>query len=240
MAWLSVAVLLLSVSPATEAGGTHWRLETRAGPVHVWRPAAYQARSATTVVYLHGYYSNVDQAWEAHHLAEQFRASGRNALFIAPESPGSATEAVAWSDPAALLWAVREGTGLPIPPERLVVVAHSGAYRTAALWLSSGLVGEAILVDALYGEHDAFAAWVDKGHRLVVVVAITGRQTEQFLSRVNTPAVRADFPRSLAGLDERARRAPLLTLRSTEGHMELVTEGRTLPLLLRLGSIPAV
>lgn len=240
MGWLSVAVWLLSASPASEAGGTHWRLDTHAGPVHVWRPAAYQARSATAVVYLHGYYTNVDQAWEHHRLAEQFRASRRNALFIAPESPRSAGEAVAWSDPAALLWAVREGTGLSIPPEQLVVLAHSGAYRTAALWLPSMLVGELILIDALYGEHAAFAAWVGEGRRLVLVVAITGRQTEQFLSRVRTPAVRADFPRSLAGLDDKARRAPLLYLRSAEGHMELVTLGRTVPLLLRLSSASSV
>ncbi|MHB8873672.1 MAG: hypothetical protein ACYC8T_08300 [Myxococcaceae bacterium] len=240
MGWLSLAAVLLAASPAPEAGGTHWRLESRAGPVHVWHPAGFAPRSAATVVYLHGYYTGVDEAWARHGLAEQFRHSGRNALFIAPEAPASAAEGVFWTDPAALLWAVREGTGLEIPKERLLVLAHSGAYRTVATWLGSGLLGEVILLDALYGEHQAFAGWVGGDQRLVLVASTTARRTEQFLSRVATQVVRAALPLDDSGFDERARRAPLLYLRSNEGHMELVTGGRVIPLLLRLSGIRAV
>ena len=111
-------------------GGTHWRLGTSRGVVHVWKPQGFRPSSAGTVLYVHGYYTNVDQAVEDHKLLTQFQASGRNALFIAPEAPSWNGEDVFWPDLDALLAEVTRLSGVTIPAGPLVVVGHSGAYRT--------------------------------------------------------------------------------------------------------------
>src|SRR5688572_27928889 len=49
-------------------GGEHWRFETWNGPVHVWRPSGYDPATAGTVLYVHGYYTDVDKAWREHRL----------------------------------------------------------------------------------------------------------------------------------------------------------------------------
>ena len=52
----------------TEAGADtsqHTRLRTPNGAVHVWKPAAYDPSTAGIVIYVHGYYVDVDDAWRA-------------------------------------------------------------------------------------------------------------------------------------------------------------------------------
>ena len=44
-----------------EAGGEHLRVETEHGPLHLWRPENYDARTAGVVVYIHGYFTSADQ-----------------------------------------------------------------------------------------------------------------------------------------------------------------------------------
>ena len=41
-------------------GGIHQRLGTRNGPIHLFRPARYDRRTAGIVIYLHGYYVHAD------------------------------------------------------------------------------------------------------------------------------------------------------------------------------------
>src|SRR5204863_9327666 len=66
------------VTTESEAGGTHIRIETSSGPVHVFRPAGFDRKTAGVVVYVHGYYTHIDDAWREHKLADQFAASRRN------------------------------------------------------------------------------------------------------------------------------------------------------------------
>src|SRR5215470_960454 len=75
-------------------GGLHWKIKTDSGFIHVWRPKGYEPRSAATIVYVHGYYTDADTAWTKHRLVEQFDASGKNALFIVGEAPASSDEEV--------------------------------------------------------------------------------------------------------------------------------------------------
>src|SRR5262245_22937340 len=63
--------------------GDHDRIETPQGPVHVWTPRGYAPETAITVVYVHGYHLDVDEAWWAHGLPEQFGHASINAMFIA-------------------------------------------------------------------------------------------------------------------------------------------------------------
>jgi hypothetical protein len=228
------------------AGGEHWRIQTDAGAIHVWRPAGYNAESAGVAVYVHGYYTDVDKAWSEHSLAEQFRASGRNALFVAPEAPSGTEQAVQFPCLAELLRTVQEQTGVSRPWGKLVIMVHSGGYRTALAWLEDGLLEELVLLDALYGGEEEFLAWLKsrsgERHRLVLVAADTLRWTEPFVRAAGGARTRVGIPESPDGEPNRAadQHARLFYLLSQFGHMPLVTGGKAIPALLRLSALPAL
>src|SRR5688572_9456703 len=104
----------------------HMRLQTPNGPVHVLIP---QTPPEVTVVYVHGFWTDVDGAWVQHRLEAQLQASGVNAAFIVPEAPSGPGEKVRWPELGALLTTVEAVVGQALP-ERVVAVGHSGAYRT--------------------------------------------------------------------------------------------------------------
>jgi hypothetical protein len=233
--------MVMYEEPDAVADGMHWRLKTERGPVHVWRPAAYDPKTAGLVVYLHGYYLDVDAAWRDHRLAEQFQRSGRNALFVVPEVPTSPNEAVIWKDPAPLLEALRGRLDVPVPKGPIVVAGHSGAYRTIVEWLPSARVKQIVLLDGLYANRSDFFDWLvakSDGPRpkLVLVpretLAETNRLLEDFKDAERRP-LQPDEPMLRTG-------ARVLVLAAQDGHMELVTEGRALPLALRLTALPAL
>ena len=226
-----------------EAGGQHARLDTAHGAVHVWIPPDYHPAEAGVVVYVHGYYTDVDHAWREHHLAEQFRQSGLDALFIAPEAPAHASEGVSWTDIDALLIEVKRQTDLLRPWGPVVGVFHSGGYRTAVDWLDQGQLDQIILLDALYGDEDAFRVWLDRArgpvkNQLILVGADTVRWTEPLVRKLvagGMPVSQFDrLPDRAAEVSEAARRAPVLYFRAQYGHMDLVTSGAVIPMLLDL------
>jgi hypothetical protein len=209
-------------------------LQTDHGPVHVFRPTGYNARSAGTIVYVHGFYTDVDTAWRNHRLAEQFARSNKQALFIVPEAPTASGQDVRWSSLDDLLTTVHVKTGLPRPPGPVVVIGHSAAYRTIAAWLDCGRLKHVILVDALYGNEDDFLRWIDDpDHRLTIVADDTSEIAEPFVRQVHAavtlPAIPEDWSRAPAA----ARRAHVLYMRSQYTHMALVTEGKALPVLMQ-------
>jgi hypothetical protein len=232
-----------SESPADlEAGGEHLRLETARGPVHIWRPADYDARTAGTVVYIHGYFTSSDQTWSEDHLAAQFQASGRNALFITPQSPRSNNEEVSWKSMEDLLRAVDEVGAFRIPRGPLVVVGHSGAVRTILDWLPDPRLQEVILLDGLYRGQREFRYWLRgspgaKSHRMVLVASDTLRRSDRFARRVPDAARRSAIPADFSNLTPREKRARLLFLRSQYDHLDMISNGRVIPLLLKLTAL---
>lgn len=238
------------VAMELEAGGQHARLDTAHGAVHVWIPPDYREDQAGIVVYVHGYYTDVDHAWKEHHLAEQFRQSGLDALFIAPEAPAHASQGVSWTDLDALLIEVKRQTDIPRPWGPVVGVFHSGGYRTAVDWLDQGRLDQIILLDALYGDEDAFGAWLGRArgpvdNQLILVGADTVRWTEPMVRRLvagGTQVSQFDrLPDHAAEVSEAARRAPVMYFRAQVGHMDLVTSGAVIPMLLdltRLAPLP--
>ena len=218
-----------------EAGGTHIRAETVHGPVHVFVPAGFRRRDAGVVVYVHGLYVTVDGAWREHRLAEQFAASGRNAVFIAPEAPRAASDQLAWDDLGALVAVGLRAARLRPPGGPLVVAGHSGAYHTIVPWLAEPALRELVLLDALYGNQDDFRAWLDGGadRRMTLVVKGTGRWADPFVAGFPGAVTVKAIPGGVGELPRAARGAKLLCLRSQYGHFELITEGRVLPVLLR-------
>jgi hypothetical protein len=218
------------------ADGTYWRIKTAHGPVHVWVPKGYKPKRAETVVYVHGFYTHVDQAWDAHHLPEQFAASAINAMFIACEAPSGGSEPVAWASIAELLNAVEAGIGQKVPRRRLVAVGHSGAWRTLLGWLDEPILDTVVLFDAAYGEIASYKKWIlasDK-HRLIDVGDDTRKWTEELHADLAESVVLDGFPPADQVVPKELRRARILYIRSNIGHFPLVTGGVALPLTLRM------
>jgi len=215
--------------------GRHWRLDTSRGPVHAWAPADYDAATAATVVFVHGYWIHADEVWESYRLAQQFALSGLNALFVVPEAPASKWETIAWPSLAELVRAVGQGTGIAMPTRRLVAVGHSGAYRTLATWLAEPALDTVVLLDALYTEW-GLLAWVRAAadHRLVNIVYETGRFSNYLHWRL--PSTRRVDGLPPAGLPD----GRILYVRTSVGHWEMATDGLALPLALRAIDVPAV
>jgi hypothetical protein len=216
-------------------GGHHWRITTAHGPVHVWIPKGYKPKRAETIVYVHGFYVHVDDAWQTYKLETQFAGSAINAMFIACEAPASGAEPVSWGNLADLLDAVEHGIDQPLPRRRIVVMGHSGAWRTLLGWLDEPEIDTVVLVDAAYGEIEEYKKWVlasDK-HRLIDVGDDTREWTDKLHADLPDSYVLEDFPSLEDGIPREANRARIVYIKSHLGHFPLVTNGTALPMILR-------
>jgi predicted alpha/beta hydrolase family esterase len=220
------------------AGGTHWRISTRNGPIHIWIPPGYDRSTAGAVVYVHGYHVNADEAWKRHKLPEQFRQSRQNAMFIVPEAPRSNDDRVYWDSLEELKKTVRRA-GMRLPDGPTIAVAHSGGFRTIAHWVDNRLLAQVILLDAMYGRKAAFDEFIHSGkraehHKLVIVASDTAEQSREFAKRFRYAVIRDQIPESYDALSKREKRAKLLYIRSQYGHSAIVHGGKVLPLILRI------
>jgi hypothetical protein len=224
-----------AVLDARVQAGQHWRLDTERGAVHVWVPADYDARTAATVVFVHGYWIGVDDPGASYQLAQQFALSGINALFIAPDAPAAKWEPIAWPSLTALVRTVADHIDVAMPAQRLVAVGHSGAYRTLAVWLANPALDTVVSLDTAYIEY-GLLPWVrsSKRHRLVNIVYETGRFSNYLHRRL--PSTKRVDGLPLAGLPD----ARILYARTDVGHWKLVTDGLALPLALRAIGVPRV
>jgi len=253
MSWtalrLAIVIALASVpararsdDPAIErrvAAGEHWRLETTRGPVHVWVPPHYDATTAATVVFVHGYNTDADTMWTGAQLPQQFASSGINAMFIACEAPDAKVPPVVWPALDGLLASVAAATGQRMPRGPVVAIGHSGAYRTIVEWLDNRALQTVVLLDGAYAAGAQFAAWVNASHdHRFINIADETQSYSGFMHRAMPGTVRVD------GLPEtdfaaKARAARILYVRTGIGHWPLVTGGVAIPAALRLLGVPA-
>ncbi|MBA2544549.1 MAG: hypothetical protein H0V17_33205 [Deltaproteobacteria bacterium] len=219
-------------------GGKHWRIKTTQGAVHVWVPPGYDRETAGTVIYVHGYWTDVDGAWREHQLAKQFRMSRQNALFIVPEAPASNEDNVKWPALTDLRKAMARAN-IKMPDGPIVVMGHSGAFRTVMQWVDHKLVDQIILLDAMYAGEKAFDEFIKSGkradeHKMIVVGASVARASVGFAQQYKFAVARERFPETLGGFTKGERRAKLLYVRSQYDHMAIVTSRKVIPLLLRV------
>jgi hypothetical protein len=220
------------------AGGKHWRIKTSAGAVHVWAPPGYDRETAGTVIYVHGYYTDADGAWRDHELARQFKASHQNALFIVPDAPAGNDDSVQWPALKDLRRAVTRAN-IHLPDGPVVVIGHSGAFRTVMQWVDHRLVEQIILLDAMYAGESAFDEYIGSGkradeHKLIVVGASTATESASFAKKYKFAVAREKMPTSAGGFSRREKNARLLYIRSQYEHMGIVTSGKVIPMLLHL------
>ena len=224
------------------AGGLHQRLVTSHGAAHVWRPDRYEARRAGVVVYVHGYWANVDQAWNDHRLAEQFRDAERNALFVVIDSCAEDAEDVYWKDLSGLLKEVRRLGKNPIPDGPVVAIAHSGGYRTLLTWLDEKRLTQIVILDGMYNNQERFADWVngagDRRRRLILISQETFERADVFARSFKSSARVPALPASPEALRRAERAAEVLSIKADTDHMDIILGGRVLPLAVQLTSIP--
>lgn len=228
----------------TVAGGRHFRIKTAQGAVHVWFPENYDRETAGTVVYVHGYWTDADGAWRDHALARQFRASRQNAMFVVPDAPSSNDESVHWPALSDLRKAVTRAN-IKIPDGPVVVMGHSGAFRTVMQWVDNRVVDQIILLDAMYAGESAFDEFIKSGkraddHKLIVVAASTAQESKSFATKYKFAVAREKLPDSVGGFSKRERGAKLLYIRSQYEHMQIVTSRKVIPLLLRVSPLKAL
>jgi len=225
-------------SEATLEGGTHWRIRTEHGPIHVWVPPGYDRASAGTVIYVHGYWTDADGAWKRHRLARQFHDSRQNALFIVPEAPAGPDDRVVWDSLVELRRQVARAN-IRLPDGPIVAVGHSGAYRTLSSWVDNKLLAQVVLLDALYGRQQSFEEFIATGkraqhHKLLLIGSDTAATSRAFARKFPYAVVRDRLPDGYEQLSPREKRAKLLYIRSQYRHGDLADGGVALPLILRL------
>ncbi|MBL8949330.1 MAG: hypothetical protein JNK82_01040 [Myxococcaceae bacterium] len=187
------------------AAPMHTRLVTENGPVHV----AIPPRAAkVTVVYVHGFWTNVDDAWVHHRLNEQLALP--DAVVIAPEAPSGPGQAVRWPSLSALLAEVEARIGKPLPND-VIAIGHSGAYRTVGAWVDEPRLKHVVLLDAFYGGAAPWERLLSNGGGLHVVARATAAKSKPFCAK-HSEVVCEDSPLS---------------------HMGIVTSGRVMPRVLR-------
>ncbi len=225
-------------------GGRHWRIKTAQGAVHVWVPPNYDRATAGTVVYVHGYWTDADGAWRDHALARQFKASRQNALFIVPDAPSRNEDRVHWPALTDLRRAVTRAN-IKLPDGPIVVMGHSGAFRTVMQWVDHRHVDQIILLDAMYAGEHAFDEFIHAGkrandHKLIVVAAGTATESKSFANKYKFAVAREKVPDNVSGFSKREKSAKLLYIRSQYDHMGIVTGKKVIPVLLRLTPLKAL
>lgn len=227
---------------AASSGEHSWRFATRTGTLRVWRPAHYDWHTAGIVVYVHGFRTDVDAAWKQHKLADKFRASGRNALFIVAGGPDALDKPVVWPSLGKLVSVALRLARQRRPKGRLVVAGHSGAYLTIVKWLAYQPLDYIILLDGLYACEPFFEQWLykAKGHRnnrLVMVGYDSIKWADPWVKRISGVVTLDKIPARARAVSARARAAKVLYMRSQYEHMALIERDDVLPLLLELAPL---
>ena len=215
-------------------GGVHWRCKTPNGPLHIWIPPGYTRASAGVVVYVHGYHVNVDQAWRSFQLAEQFRKSRQNALFIVPEAPDGPDKKVNWDALTDLRQAVRD-CNIRMPNGSWIIMGHSAAYRTVRGWVDHSRIAQMILLDALYSGQDDFHDFIDtKGKKLILISTETSERSHDFIKKIPFAVKRKRFPDTYEDFSRNQKRARMLYIKSQYSHHNMIANQKVIPLILRI------
>lgn len=222
-------------------GAREWRFDTTQGPIRVWLPDGYDPATAATVIYVHGYYIDVDGAWTEHRLPEQFEMSGINAAFIVCGAPEDSAERVSWRSLRALLRTVERGIDRTLPRRELVAMAHSGGFRTIREWLPNRELDTVILIDSAYADMRPFQRWIRarRDRRLINVADDTRWRSDRFHRALPSTEIVDELPElELGTLPDDIRDERIVYIRTELGHMELVTDGVAIPMLLRMLRAP--
>jgi hypothetical protein len=152
-------------------------------------PAGFHpSKTVDLVFWYHGWHNNIDTAVRFYGLADQFAASGRDAILVLPEAARNAADSYGGKMDqdgmfhllvADVLDELKRSAGVASDAAagHVVLAGHSGAYSVIANILDHGQqpVDEVYLFDALYGHVSTFMNWaVAEPHHFVHWFTNTG------------------------------------------------------------------
>src|SRR5262249_3238665 len=145
-----------------------------------------------------------------------------------------------WKDLDELLANVKRKTKQKLPTGGISTLAHSGGFRSIVDWIKSGMLDQIILLDGLYFNEDSFGTWLKgQAHRrpdlprvnkLIVVASETVVKSDAFVKRFPKAVTHGKIPDNAFELNKAERNAEVLYMRTNDEHMQLVTEGKVIPL----------
>ena len=148
-------------------------------------PAGFNpTRPCRLCFYFHGHHNSAlnvvgsgGGSRPASHLAEQLALSP-DVLLVVPGISEVDSAIGQLSRPGRMLTFIQEVLGqLPrVNVGHVIAMAHSGGYLGAAALVEASipLLRSVVLLDALYGEVETFAAWAQRGGRLASVYTASG------------------------------------------------------------------
>ncbi len=126
------------------------------------------------LIHFHGWFNHIDSMNATFHLIEQFAAAQKNALLILPQGPKDAPDSFGGKleSPGGfkkLIFEILDSVAKKeniarLEPHDIIISGHSGGYRVMSyILLRGGLtknIKEVWLFDALYGQTEKFAFWL--------------------------------------------------------------------------------
>jgi hypothetical protein len=224
--------------------------------VVIFVPKGFRPGETTDIVFFfHGWGTNVDRTLATFRIAEQLGASGVNAVLVLAEGPkdapdsfgGRLEEEGVFSGLVADVLATLKERGVieKARPGSIVLAGHSGAGRVISLILLRGgltaNVREVYLFDALYGQVERFAWWVDHTRGRLVVIHSPGggtrARTIDFMADLRARGVPfARVPES-AVTAELLRKSRLVFIESALAHEDVVAAQGQLRTYLETGAL---
>lgn len=214
----------------------HTRLEhPKKGPVHIWIPGDY-AETCGATVFVHGFNRRTPVNWYVDRAIEDFDLVGKaeradvGSMVIAIASRVGRGKPIHWSSFADLRAFVDDNVDEGMP-EWSHVIGHSGGYANIALWLKEGeaSIDHVSLLDATYGQFDAFANWVAEPCRALDICVSKGARTQ-----TNAARILDDLPgyyTFLQGIDAR-QDSRVTYYPARRSHMSWVVEDDVIPVLM--------
>ena len=225
--------------------------------VAIFVPKGFRAGDETSLVfYFHGWRNNVDDTLQKFRVAEQLAASGVNAVLVLAEGPrnspdsfgGKLEETGVFASLVNDVLSTLKARGIvaSTKPGPIVLAGHSGAYRVMAFILTRGgltaNIREVYLFDALYGQTEKFAHWIDRsGGKLIDIYTPEGGTRDESLSLMDDLGA-WDIPfvavAESAVTPDLLRKNRLVFIDSALEHNDVVAKNEQLRAFLAASSLP--
>lgn len=163
--------------------------------VAVFIPRGFRETEAVDIViHLHGWWNNIDTTLGKYKLPQQLYESGKNAILVVPEGSRNAPDSFAGKleDAGGLKRFVGHVVDFLFEKSKItthsvgkiILSGHSGAYHGLSFALMRGGLAEAVsevyLFDALYGQSEKYARWIDRYlGKMIIIYTDSGGTKEE-------------------------------------------------------------
>lgn len=247
--------------PARQHGhtydGKHYPadLHYRDSSVVVFVPDQFESlKPFDVVVHVHGWWNNVDSVFVQFDLAAQLARSNRNAILVVPQGPKNAPDSFGGRLEETgmfrefitdVLNELRQRSIVNDDSEPGIILSgHSGAYRMISFILARGgmteRVREVYLFDALYGQLEKYAYWLDHYNGRFVAVYTDGGgtkgTTESLMEDLTAWGIPFSRSEEIAMTDSDLTTNRILFIHTDLGHNDVVAKRGQLERSLRTRS----